>query len=238
MRRPQGGCSFAPRQARTNERGAKNDEKGGIKAPQTSISLVATLYLVAMALRFLLVAALALVANAFQAPVSVVSRSVQQQQRAQFSVTMMADEVEDKVRTLNRPLPNLGTGVHKGARAGGAERRRSVRPRRPTLAAASAFARPSTHYFTFFSCYLRSPARAVCHSLFTQVKGIIAEQLGVELDSVTPAASFTEDLGADSLDAVELIMAIEEAFDIEIPDEEAETMTTPADCVTAIKAKL
>ena len=80
--------------------------------------------------------------------------------------------------------------------------------------------------------------RCVCVTLFTQVKGIIAEQLGVELDSVTPAASFTEDLGADSLDAVELIMAIEEAFDIEIPDEEAETMTTPADCVTAIKAKL
>merc|ERR1719217_1614032 len=71
-----------------------------------------------------------------------------------------------------------------------------------------------------------------------KVKGIIAEQLGVELDSVTPAASFTEDLGADSLDAVELIMAIEEAFAIEIPDEEAETMTTPADCVTAIKSKL
>ena len=75
-------------------------------------------------------------------------------------------------------------------------------------------------------------------ALSSQVKGIIAEQLGVELDSVTPAASFTEDLGADSLDAVELIMAIEEAFDIEIPDEEAETMTTPADCVTAIKSKL
>jgi acyl carrier protein len=71
-----------------------------------------------------------------------------------------------------------------------------------------------------------------------QVKGIIAEQLGVELDSVVPGASFTEDLGADSLDAVELIMAIEEAFDIEIPDEEAETMTTPADCVIAIKSKL
>ena len=71
-----------------------------------------------------------------------------------------------------------------------------------------------------------------------KVKGIIAEQLGVELDTVVPGASFTEDLGADSLDAVELIMAIEEAFDIEIPDEEAETMTTPADCVTAIKAKL
>ena len=71
-----------------------------------------------------------------------------------------------------------------------------------------------------------------------QVKGIIAEQLGVELDAVVPGASFTEDLGADSLDAVELIMAIEEAFDIEIPDEEAETMTTPADCVTAIKGKI
>jgi acyl carrier protein len=77
------------------------------------------------------------------------------------------------------------------------------------------------------------------HSLpSAQVKGIIAEQLGVELDSVVPGASFTEDLGADSLDAVELIMAIEEAFDIEIPDEEAETMTTPADCVAAIKGKI
>jgi len=71
-----------------------------------------------------------------------------------------------------------------------------------------------------------------------KVKSIISEQLGVEIASVTPAASFTEDLGADSLDAVELIMAIEEAFDIEIPDEEAESMTTPAECVTAIKAKL
>jgi acyl carrier protein len=71
-----------------------------------------------------------------------------------------------------------------------------------------------------------------------KVKAIIAEQLGVEMKLVLPGASFTEDLGADSLDAVELIMAIEEAFDIEIPDEEAETMTTPADCVAAIKAKL
>ena len=71
-----------------------------------------------------------------------------------------------------------------------------------------------------------------------KVKSIIAEQLGVEAASVTPDASFTEDLGADSLDAVELIMAIEEAFDIEIPDEEAEGMTTPAECVVAIKGKL
>jgi len=71
-----------------------------------------------------------------------------------------------------------------------------------------------------------------------KLKGIIAEQLGVDVEKVTPNASFTEDLGADSLDAVELIMAIEEAFDIEIPDEEAEKMTTPADCATAIKAKI
>jgi acyl carrier protein len=71
-----------------------------------------------------------------------------------------------------------------------------------------------------------------------KVAKIIAEQLGVDAEKVTPAASFTEDLGADSLDAVELIMALEEAFDIEIPDEEAEKMTTPGDCVTAIKAKL
>lgn len=87
------------------------------------------------------------------------------------------------------------------------------------------------HVLTVSSCFVLS-------SSSHQVKGIIAEQLGVELDSVVPGASFTEDLGADSLDAVELIMAIEEAFDIEIPDEEAETMTTPADCVTAIKAKM
>ena len=118
-----------------------------------------------MIYRLVCIAALALTASGFQAPMSTVSRSaVAQTSRASFAL-MAADEVEDKV------------------------------------------------------------------------KGIIAEQLGVELDSVTPGASFTEDLGADSLDAVELIMAIEEAFDIEIP-EEAETMTTPADCVTAIKAKL
>ena len=89
--------------------------------------------------------------------------------------------------------------------------------------------------FLFFGAFSISHGS---HALSSQVKGIIAEQLGVEIASVVPGASFTEDLGADSLDAVELIMAIEEAFDIEIPDEEAETMTTPADCVTAITAKL
>merc|ERR1712093_948852 len=84
----------------------------------------------------------------------------------------------------------------------------------------------------------RVSAPMMAAAIEEKLNGIIAEQLGVEEDKVTPNASFTEDLGADSLDAVELIMAIEEAFDIEIPDEEAEKMTTPADCVTAITSKL
>ena len=85
---------------------------------------------------------------------------------------------------------------------------------------------------------VRFSSAVVMDEVEDKVKGIIAEQLGVEAGSVKPDSSFTEDLGADSLDAVELIMAIEEAFDIEIPDEEAETMTSPAECVAAIKAKL
>ena len=108
-------------------------------------------------------------------------------------------------------------------------------------AAAVAFNAPVTHVQSSFVARSAAPIRTsmvVMEEVEDKVKSIIAEQLGVELDTVTPDASFTEDLGADSLDAVELIMAIEEAFDIEIPDEEAETMTTPADCVTAIKAKL
>jgi acyl carrier protein len=59
-------------------------------------------------------------------------------------------------------------------------------------------------------------------SVADKVKSIIVEQLGVEADQVTPEASFTDDLGADSLDIVELVMAFEEEFDIEIPDEDAE----------------
>jgi acyl carrier protein len=58
------------------------------------------------------------------------------------------------------------------------------------------------------------------------VKKIIVEQLGVKEEDVKPEASFVEDLGADSLDTVELVMALEEEFDIEIPDEEAEKITT------------
>jgi acyl carrier protein len=59
-----------------------------------------------------------------------------------------------------------------------------------------------------------------------RVKKIIVEQLGVNEDEVTPEASFVDDLGADSLDTVELVMALEEEFDTEIPDEEAEKITT------------
>ena len=59
-----------------------------------------------------------------------------------------------------------------------------------------------------------------------RVKDIIVEQLGVNADQVTPEAKFIEDLGADSLDTVELVMALEEEFEIEIPDEDAEKITT------------
>ena len=68
-----------------------------------------------------------------------------------------------------------------------------------------------------------------------KVKQIIIEQLSVEEGEVTPNASFVDDLGADSLDRVELIMAFEEAFDIEIPDEQAETIKTVSDAVSYIE---
>ena len=70
-----------------------------------------------------------------------------------------------------------------------------------------------------------------------KVKSIIAEQLGVKMEEVTPEASFIDDLGADSLDTVELIMALEEEFNIEIPDEDAEKMTTVGDAVKYIDDK-
>ncbi len=70
-----------------------------------------------------------------------------------------------------------------------------------------------------------------------RVKAIIAEQLGVKIEEVTDSASFIEDLGADSLDTVELVMALEEEFGIEIPDEDAEKMGSVGDAVKYIEAK-
>ncbi len=71
--------------------------------------------------------------------------------------------------------------------------------------------------------------------IFEKVKSIIIEQLGVTEASVTMEASFIDDLGADSLDIVELIMALEEEFDIEIPDADAEKVVTVGDVVDYIK---
>ena len=68
-----------------------------------------------------------------------------------------------------------------------------------------------------------------------KVKGIIVEQLGVAENAVTMEASFIDDLGADSLDIVELVMALEEEFDIEIPDSDAEKVVTVGDVVAYIK---
>jgi len=68
-----------------------------------------------------------------------------------------------------------------------------------------------------------------------RVKDIIVEQLGVDPDEVTPEASFIDDLGADSLDTVELVMALEEEFDAEIPDEDAENLKTVGEAIKYIE---
>ncbi|GAA3944095.1 acyl carrier protein [Litoribacillus peritrichatus] len=73
--------------------------------------------------------------------------------------------------------------------------------------------------------------------LNAKIKDIIVEQLSVEASLVTDQASFTEDLGADSLDTVELVMALEEAFEIEIPDDAAQNVKTVADVVALISAE-
>jgi acyl carrier protein len=74
-------------------------------------------------------------------------------------------------------------------------------------------------------------------ALADKVKDIIVEQLGVNADQVTPAASFVEDLGADSLDTVELVMAFEEEFGAEIPDEDAEKLTSVGAVIDYLKSK-
>lgn len=70
-----------------------------------------------------------------------------------------------------------------------------------------------------------------------KIKSIIAEQLGVKAEEIKPESSFVEDLGADSLDTVELVMALEEEFGIEIPDEDAEKMTTVGEAIKYIEGK-
>jgi acyl carrier protein len=73
--------------------------------------------------------------------------------------------------------------------------------------------------------------------LTDKIRSIIAEQLGVKAEEVVDDASFTEDLGADSLDTVELVMALEEEFGIEIPDEDAEKMSTVGQAIQYIEEK-
>ena len=72
-------------------------------------------------------------------------------------------------------------------------------------------------------------------SIEDKVKDIIVEQLGVNEEQVTPDAKFIDDLGADSLDTVELVMAFEEEFDIEVPDEEAEKLTSVGDVINYVE---
>jgi acyl carrier protein len=74
--------------------------------------------------------------------------------------------------------------------------------------------------------------------IFEKVQKIVAEQLGVDAGEVTPGASFANDLGADSLDTVELVMALEEEFDVEIPDEAAEEIATVQAAVDYISNKV
>lgn len=74
-------------------------------------------------------------------------------------------------------------------------------------------------------------------TIIERVKKIVVEQLGVDEEQITPTASFTEDLGADSLDTVELVMALEEEFSLEIPDDEAEKITNVEEAVRYIQER-
>jgi len=75
-------------------------------------------------------------------------------------------------------------------------------------------------------------------STLAKVQDIVADQLGVDTAEVKPESNFTDDLGADSLDTVELVMALEEAFEIEIPDEAAEKIETVQDAINYIEEKV
>lgn len=75
-------------------------------------------------------------------------------------------------------------------------------------------------------------------NILERVCGVVGQQLSVKVEDISPSDSFTDDLGADSLDTVELVMALEEEFDVEIPDEEAEEIITVQDAVDKLSAKL
>lgn len=77
--------------------------------------------------------------------------------------------------------------------------------------------------------------QVVMSSVEERVTGIVVEQLGLEADKVQPESKFVDDLGADSLDTVELVMALEEEFEIEIPDEEAEKITTLREAIAYVE---
>jgi acyl carrier protein len=86
---------------------------------------------------------------------------------------------------------------------------------------------PASGMGTYFrNQFLKHKDHPLMSTVEQQVKAIVAEQLGVKQEQVTNDASFVDDLGADSLDTVELVMALEEEFEIEIPDEDAEKITT------------
>jgi acyl carrier protein len=106
------------------------------------------------------------------------------------------------------------------------------------LAKAVRLAREARIYYNPRASANWNPPRGYAHmsSIEDRVKKIVVEQLGVKEDEVTPNASFVDDLGADSLDTVELVMALEEEFECEIPDEEAEKITTVQQAVDYIKA--
>jgi acyl carrier protein len=78
----------------------------------------------------------------------------------------------------------------------------------------------------------------MANDIEAKVKEIIVDKLGVEEAEVTPSANFTNDLGADSLDTVELIMELEKQFDIQIPDEDAEKIATVGDAINYVKGKV
>jgi acyl carrier protein len=96
------------------------------------------------------------------------------------------------------------------------------------------FVRASTLLIPFGLGKVDSMAVAARKEIVEKVKQIISEQLGVDEAEVTPSASFVDDLGADSLDQVELVMALEEAFDLEISDEDAEKILTVQDAIDYI----